>query len=84
MVKMQVLEGHADWLEARKNRIGGSDASAVLGINPYKTNIELWQEKVGILTPDDISDKQYVRYGHSAEPLLKELFKLDHPQYEGC
>lgn len=84
MVKMQVLECHADWLEARKNRIGGSDASAVLGINPYKTNIELWQEKVGILTPDDISDKPYVQYGHAAEPLLRELFKLDHPQYEVC
>lgn len=82
MVEMKVLGSHSEWLEARKNFIGGSDASAVLGMNPYKTNLELWQEKVGLLIPEDISEKPYVKYGHEAEPLLRELFKLDFPEYE--
>lgn len=30
-----------EWLVNRKG-IGGSDASAILGLNPYKTNQELW------------------------------------------
>ena len=34
------------------------------------------------LTLEDISDKPYVRYGHDAEPLLRELFKLDFPDYK--
>ena len=30
----------------------------------------------------DISDKDYVKYGHDAEPLLRSLFALDHPEYK--
>lgn len=29
-----------EWLKARKNKIGGSDCAAILGTNPYKTNVE--------------------------------------------
>ncbi len=69
------------WLAARQG-IGGSDASAVLGLNPYKTNQELWMEKTGQRMAPDISDKDYVQYGHAAEPLLRGLFALDHPEYK--
>lgn len=79
--EMKILSSHDDWLAARRNYIGGSDASAVLGMNPYKTNIELWEEKTGLLVPEDISDKPYVKYGHDAEPLLRGLFALDFPEY---
>lgn len=81
MVKMIILKDREEWLKHR-NRIGGSDASAVIGKNPYRTNVELWQIKTGQLIPEDISDKPYVKYGTEAEPLLRELFKLDHPQYQ--
>lgn len=80
---MQVIyETHEKWLENRVNGIGGSDAGAVIGFNPYKSNIDLWQEKVGEIQPEDISDKPHVKYGHDAEPLLVKLFELDHPVYE--
>lgn len=36
-----------DWLSGRMNGIGGSDASAVVGMNPYKSNIDLFEEKTG-------------------------------------
>ena len=70
-----------EWLGNRYG-IGGSDASAVMGLNPYKTNEELWLEKTGRWVPEDISDKSYVKYGHDAEPLLRGLFALDYPEYE--
>lgn len=82
MIKMNVLRGHDSWLEARSHYIGGSDASAILGLNPYKTNLELWQEKTGLVIPKDISDKPYVEYGHEAETYLRNLFALDFPEYE--
>ena len=81
-VKMLTFPSREEWLQARKNTIGGSDASAVIGMNPYKTNVDLWAEKTGLVTPEDISDKPYVKYGHDTEPLLRELFKLDFPEYE--
>ncbi len=71
-----------EWLEERKKGIGGSDASAIIGLNPYKTNVELWEEKTGRKEAVDISDKSYVKYGTNAEDHLRELFKLDFPQYE--
>ena len=76
-----IFPSREEWLQARKNYIGGSDASAVMGLNPYKTNIELWEEKTGRRDPEDISGKTYVQYGNMAEPLLRALFALDHPEY---
>ncbi len=70
-----------EWLVNRKG-IGGSDASAILGLNPYKTNQELWMEKKGQMSPVDISGKSYVKYGNDAEPLLRALFALDYPEYK--
>ena len=57
-------------------------ASAVVGLNPYMSNTDLWSIKTGRREAEDISDKPYVRYGHDAEPLLRELFKLDFPDYK--
>lgn len=71
-----------EWLQERKNGIGGSDAATIIGLNPYKTNIQLWEEKTGRREAIDISDKPYVQYGTYAEEHLRELFKLDFPQYE--
>lgn len=72
----------AEWLDARKVKIGGSDAAAVLGLNPYKTNEEFWEEMVGLRVPIDISDRPYVIYGSKAEEHIRAIFALDHPEYK--
>ena len=41
----------AQWLVLRRSYIGGSDAAAVVGLNPYVSAYSLWCEKKGI-TPD--------------------------------
>lgn len=51
-------------------------------MNPYKTNIELFEEKTGRRFPEDISDKPYVQYGICAEPYIRALFQLDYPEYQ--
>lgn len=71
-----------EWLRARLNGIGGSDAGTVIGVNKYKTNVQLWEEKSGITIPEDISDKPAVAYGKNAEPHIRELFHLDYPDYQ--
>lgn len=76
------MPSREEWLEERKKGIGGSDAAVILGLNPYKNNIRLWEEKTGKVQAEDISDKPYVKYGTQAEDLLRELFELDFPQYE--
>lgn len=81
MVTLTQFETTDEWLKARKV-IGGSDAAALVGLNPYKTNIDLWREKTGRQKAPDISNEPFVRFGHDAEPHLRELFALDFPQYE--
>lgn len=79
---MKICNNHEDWLHARSGRIGGSDAAAILGCNPWMTNVQLWKYKTGKAKQKDISDKEVVKYGNNAEPLLRQLFALDFPQYE--
>lgn len=72
---------HDEWIKARINGIGASEAAAVVGLSPYKSNVELWEEKTGRRKAVDISDKPYVQYGKEAEKHLRALFALDFPQY---
>lgn len=75
-----IPKNHEEWLHERQNGIGASDAGTIIGVNPWKTNVQLWQEKTGQREPEDISDKPYVQYGHEAEQHIRALFALDHPE----
>lgn len=81
MVKMIALGSRDEWLQNR-TRIGGSEASAIVGLNPYMTNVDLWELKTGLRQQEDISDKPYVKYGTEAEKYLRSLFELDFPEYK--
>ncbi len=71
-----------EWHANRIQGIGGSDASTLIGRNPWKDNNTLWKEKKGIIVPNDISDKSYIQYGTKAEKYLRGLFALDFPEYD--
>ena len=45
------------WLEARKCGIGGSDAASVLGLNPYKSSVSVYIEKVDYIHGVSMSEK---------------------------
>lgn len=75
------INNRSDWLLSRLNGIGGSEAAAVLDLSPYKTKAELWREKTGKATAEDISEKPYIKYGKAAEKHIRELFALRNPQY---
>lgn len=77
-VTMKTFETREEWLKAR--RIGASDSGAIVGMNPWKTNVELWEEKVGLSKPEDISKNDAVLYGTKAEAPIRTIFKLDHPE----
>ena len=81
MVERLQFKNNDEWLSHR-HRIGGSEASCLVGANPYRTNVDLWREKTGRIIPEDISGKDYVRYGHEAEPHIRALFALDFPEYK--
>lgn len=54
-----------DWLAVRKRGIGSSDAAAAVGLNPYKSQLELWLEKTGRdsgLPKSDVNDEESPTY----------------------
>ena len=76
------LNNREEWLKARQTQgIGGSEAGAVLGLNKYMSNVELWEMKTGKREAPDLSDNSAVIFGKFAEPHLRELFKQDYPEY---
>jgi putative phage-type endonuclease len=71
-----------EWLADRLHGIGGSDAACIVGMNPWRSSNDLWLEKTGRKEAADISDKEAVKYGLAAESSLRQLFKLDFPEYK--
>lgn len=63
-----------DWLAVRKRGIGSSDAAAAVGLNPYKSQLELWLEKTGRdgnLPKTDPNDEDSPTYwGTLLEPIV--------------
>lgn len=60
------------WLEYRKRGIGGSDAGAVCGFNPYRTAMEVYQDK----TSKEIKeiDSEAMRQGREFEDYVARRF----------
>ena len=74
---LQIEHNSPEWLAFRRTGIGGSDAAAIIGKSHFKSNVDVWEEKKGLREPDDISDKEQVKYGKAVEDLLLQMFALD-------
>ncbi|NWK43337.1 YqaJ viral recombinase family nuclease [Ralstonia pickettii] len=68
----------SDWLAVRKTGIGGSDAAAALGLNPYKSQLALWLEKTGrdadLPKPDPSDTTEPVYWGTLLEPIVAAAY----------
>jgi putative phage-type endonuclease len=64
-----------EWLEGRKKGIGGSDVGSILGVNNWRNNVELWEEKTSNIPKQFITNER-MEYGTNAEQYLRGLFAL--------
>jgi putative phage-type endonuclease len=63
---------HEEWLEHRRNSIGGSDASAIVGMNNYSSPYTVWADKLGKLPPKE--DNEPMRLGRDLEDYVAKRF----------
>ena len=63
---------HEEWLEYRNKTIGGSDASAILGMNDFASPYKVWAEKLGKLPPTE--DNEAMRIGRDLESYVAQRF----------
>lgn len=75
MIKEIAYESKEEWLSIRKGYIGGSDAGAVVGLNPYKSAYSLWAEKTGKL--HEFEGNTTTRVGNYLEELVAQMFTED-------
>jgi putative phage-type endonuclease len=64
------------WLRERMTGIGSSDASAVAGVNPWRSPVDVWLEKTGNVPPsDDKDDLGPTYWGKRLENLVIEEYR---------
>ena len=64
---------YKEWLSVRKSGLGGSDIAAALGLSPWKSALELWQEKVsGQSQPQQ--ENEAMIWGRIMEPIIAREF----------
>lgn len=64
---------HEEWLALRKETIGGSEISAILGLNPFQSAYSLWCERTGRTAPFDGNLR--TRIGTALEDTVAKLFE---------
>ena len=72
LIKLKGLS-REDWLAQRKKGIGGSDVSSIMGLNKYKSALELYLDKTGQL-PEDDEENIAAELGLELEDFLAKKF----------
>lgn len=72
MIHYDYCSSREEWLEKRKNGIGGSAAGTILGVNPYETPWQYWARYQGLLPQKE--ETVATRMGHVLEPAVVQLF----------
>lgn len=80
------------WLKERRKGIGGSDAAAIAGLSRYRSPIQVYMEKLGLIEPPEENEAMY--WGKKLEDIVAEEFSirtglkvrrrnaiLQHPEY---
>ena len=65
-----------EWLEYRRGGIGGSDVSIIFGVSHFRSNRELYYDKLGIKPIREMEDETWLqkKMGHVLEDLVAEVF----------
>ena len=70
---MQSLEQQTpEWHEFRRHHIGASDACVIAEVSPWKTPLDLWQEKIGLVESTESNDA--MKRGLALEPFARNEF----------
>lgn len=72
---VDIAQRTPEWHEWRREGISATSCAVIMGENPDKTPLELWQEMVGLVEPVDLSVIPQVKRGVKLEPLALQAFE---------
>ena len=63
----------AEWLSARRGGLGSSDAPAILEVSAWKSPLQVYSEKLGIIEPDAV-ESEAMEWGKALEPVIAQRY----------
>ena len=75
--KVLGYDNEDDWHELRAKRIGGSDVGAILGVNPYKSIVDVYVDKT---EGSDFKGNNATYWGHVLEGTVLKEFSNRHKE----
>lgn len=67
-------------LEIRRTRISGTDISAIVGVNPYRTKLDVYLDKMGLSEP--FEGNKFTFWGTTLEPVIRNHFMEKNEEYD--
>lgn len=66
---------YEEFVASRKNYLGASDAPAVMGVSPWTTQYQLWEDKLGLAPPKE--DNYHMKRGRELEPVARDAYMME-------
>lgn len=64
-----------EWFEHRKKGIGSSDVPVIMGVSPYRTPLQLWEEKTGV-RETTFEGNYATERGHNLEGVARQIYSV--------
>lgn len=71
--------GSKEWLELRKQGIGGSEVATICGFNKWTSPYTLWCQKTGKIS-GEIEVNEAMEWGNRLESVILDKFEDNHPE----
>ncbi len=69
------MENRQGWLEKRKTYLGGSDIGAILGVNSYKTPLDVYFSKINEEPTEEI-ESEPAYWGNRLEDIIAKEYSI--------
>lgn len=73
MKEIPLVQGSPEWLAWRRNRLTASDVAAILEISHYKSRLDIWKEKIGVVK-QHFTNKA-MQDGQTMEPIARAAYE---------
>lgn len=73
MQQKTITQNTPEWLQLRKNKVGASDAPVIMGVSPWKTPFQLWQQKLDLVPDEPTTPSQ--QYGIDMEEIARQAYQ---------
>lgn len=75
MPVIELIQGSDQWKEYRKKRIMATDSPIILESSPFKSRLQLWEEKLDLRPPEQLNEA--MRRGTMLELPARELASIE-------